>query len=110
MSTTSQIPRSSWAQGASQGPASAVHKGTRAAGRRPRPHLEPAPKTKQSVLIGHLCRKRGATIAELQIVTGWQAHSVRGALSGTLRKKLGLAVTSEKVEGRGRVYRIAQGA
>ena len=65
--------------------------------------------TKQSALIGRLSRKSGATIAELQTVTGWQAHSVRGALSGTLRKKLGLAVTSEKVEGRGRVYRIAQG-
>ena len=39
--------------------------------------------------------------------TGWQPHSVRGAISGALKKKLGLAVTSEKVEGRGRVYRIA---
>jgi hypothetical protein len=39
--------------------------------------------------------------------TGWQAHSVRGVLSGTLRKKLGLAVSSS-AEGNGRVYRIAQ--
>jgi Protein of unknown function (DUF3489) len=39
--------------------------------------------------------------------TGWQPHSVRGAISGALKKKLGLAVASDKVEGRGRVYRIA---
>ncbi len=41
--------------------------------------------------------------------TGWQAHSVRGAISGALKKKLGLSVTSETVEGRGRVYRISGG-
>ena len=63
--------------------------------------------TKQSALISHLRRRGGATIAELQRVTGWQAHSVRGAISGTLKKKLGLAVASEVVEGRGRVYRVA---
>jgi hypothetical protein len=50
---------------------------------------------------------KGATIAEIIDATGWQAHTVRGALSGALKKKLGLNVTSEKVEGRGRVYRIA---
>jgi hypothetical protein len=38
--------------------------------------------------------------------TGWQAHSVRGAISGALKKKLKLKVASEVVEGRGRVYRI----
>jgi len=36
------------------------------------------------------------------------AHTVRGAISGALRKKLGLTVTAEKVDGRGRVYRIEQ--
>ena len=41
--------------------------------------------------------------------TGWQPHSVRGTISGTLKKKLGHAVASEPVEGRGRVYRIAAG-
>ena len=39
---------------------------------------------------------------------GWQNHSVRGFLSGTVKKKLGLEVTSAQVEGRGRVYRIAR--
>jgi len=63
--------------------------------------------TKQALLVGLLQRKEGATTAEAVKATGWQPHSVRGAISGTLKKKLGLAVISDKVEGRGRVYRIA---
>ncbi len=63
--------------------------------------------TKQAILIELLKRPKGATIAEMATKTGWQAHSVRGAMSGTLKKKLGLAVTSESIEGRGRIYRIA---
>ena len=62
--------------------------------------------TKQAVLIELLKRKTGATIADLVKATGWQPHSVRGAISGTLKKKLGLKVTSEPNEKRGRVYRI----
>ncbi len=65
------------------------------------------PGTKQALLIDLLKRKKGATIDEAVAATGWQAHSVRGAISGALKKKLGLAVTSEKVGDRGRVYRIA---
>ena len=38
--------------------------------------------------------------------TGWQSHTVRGALAGALEKKLGLTIASEKVGGRGRVYTI----
>ena len=64
--------------------------------------------TKQSVLIELLSRRNGATIAEAVKATGWQPHSVRGAISGTLKKKLGLAVTSDKIEGRGRVYRTSR--
>ncbi len=63
--------------------------------------------TKQALLIDLLKRKKGATIEEVVEATGWQAHSVRGAISGALKKKLGLAVTSEKAQARGRVYRIA---
>ena len=48
----------------------------------------------------------GATIDEIVEATGWQAHTVRGAMSGALKKKLGLTITSEKVDGRGRVYAI----
>ncbi|MDZ7686779.1 MAG: DUF3489 domain-containing protein, partial [Gammaproteobacteria bacterium] len=39
----------------------------------------------------------------------WQPHTARGAMSGALKKKLGLTITSEKVEGRGRTYKIAEG-
>lgn len=63
--------------------------------------------TKQALLIDLLRRERGATLAEAVAATGWQAHSVRGAISGALKKRLGLTVTSEQVEGRGRVYQIA---
>lgn len=63
--------------------------------------------TKQALLIDLFKRKNGATIAEASKATGWQAHSVRGAISGSLKKKLGLKVTSETIEGRGRVYHVA---
>ena len=63
--------------------------------------------TKQASLIAMLRAPDGATIEEITAATGWQSHTVRGAIAGALKKKLGLDVTSEKVEGRGRVYRIA---
>ena len=50
----------------------------------------------------------GATIAEIAAAFGWQPHTVRGAIAGALKKKLGLDVTSEKVDGRGRVYRLSR--
>jgi hypothetical protein len=53
-----------------------------------------------------LKRAEGATLAEIVEATGWQRHTVRGALAGALKKRLGLTIISEKVEGRGRVYRI----
>ncbi len=63
--------------------------------------------TKQALLIDLLKRKKGATIEESVEATGWQPHSVRGAISGTLKKKLGRAVTSEKPDDGPRRYRIA---
>jgi hypothetical protein len=63
--------------------------------------------TKLSQLVELLQRKTGATIEEAAKATGWQHHSVRGAISGALKKKLALVVTSSTVEGRGRVYRVA---
>ncbi len=63
--------------------------------------------TKQAQLIAMLTRSDGATITQIVEATGWQPHTVRGALAGALKKRLGLAVASEKVEGRGRVYRTA---
>lgn len=75
--------------------------------------LEAAPKartpragTKQAMLIAMLRAPGGATIEEIMAATGWQSHTVRGAMAGALKKKLGLEVTSEKVEGRGRVYKL----
>jgi len=62
--------------------------------------------TKQATLITMLRAPDGATIEEIMAATGWQSHTVRGAMSGALKKKLGLEVNSEKVENRGRVYRI----
>ncbi len=79
-------------------------------GSKPNGRTSPAavrPGTKQALLIDLLKRKKGATIEEIVEAMGWQPHSVRGAISGALKKKLGLAVTFERVEDRGRVYRIA---
>ena len=80
---------------------------------RAKPDAKPSskrPASKQAIIVDLLKRNNGATIDELTAATGWQAHSVRGAISGTLKKKLGLAVSSETLDGRGRVYRIAAGA
>ena len=63
--------------------------------------------TKQAQLIAMLERPEGATIEQMVEATGWQPHTVRGAFAGALKKRLGLTVSSEKVEGRGRVYKIA---
>jgi hypothetical protein len=60
---------------------------------------------KLGTVIAMLRRPRGASIAELSKATGWQAHSVRAAISATIKKKLGLDVQSEKV-GDVRRYRV----
>jgi hypothetical protein len=73
--------------------------------RAPRP---PHQDTKQARLIAMLRAPEGATIAEIVEATGWQPHTIRGAMAGALKKKLGLSVTSEKIDGRGRVYHIEQ--
>ena len=65
-----------------------------------------APVTKQVRIIVLLRRPIGATIADMMEVTGWLPHSVRGALSGVPRRKLGLVVQSEAEAERGRVYRL----
>ena len=64
--------------------------------------------TKQAVLTALLSRSEGASVPEMAAKAGWQHHSVRGFLSGTVKKKLGLSLTSETLAGRGRVYRIAK--
>ena len=56
--------------------------------------------TKEAQLIAMLRRPEGATIAQVIETMGWQAHTVRGAISGALKKKRGLEVTSQKNESR----------
>jgi hypothetical protein len=63
--------------------------------------------SKLDILIQLMQSKSGASIDQLVKATGWQAHSVRGAISGALKKKLGLKVVSERVD-EVRVYRIAK--
>ena len=80
----------------------------------PTPQSTDAPKpvavragTKQAQIITLLQRPEGASIGEIVEVTGWAPHSARGMISGGLKKKLGLAITSAKEQGRGTVHRIA---
>jgi len=63
--------------------------------------------TKQEALIAMLRAPEGATIEQIMTATNWASHTIRGAMSGALKKKLGLTITSEKVEGRGRVYKLS---
>ncbi len=57
------------------------------------------------MLVALLQRPEGASVGEMMAATGWQAHSVRGAMSGALKKGLGLTIESAPNEA-GRVYRI----
>ena len=63
--------------------------------------------TKLAQLEALLRRPEGATLDQISASIGWQAHSVRGAMSGTLKKRQGLAISSDKEEDGQRVYRIA---
>ena len=62
--------------------------------------------SKKSVVIELLRRPEGATLADIMTATGWQAHSVRGFLSGALGKKMGLTVESIKTPDGARSYRL----
>jgi hypothetical protein len=70
----------------------------------------PRANTKQAQMIDMLKQPEGATIDAMASELGWQKHTVRGAMAGALKKRLGIEIASETVEGRGRVYRIAQEA
>jgi uncharacterized protein DUF3489 len=67
---------------------------------------QPRSGTKQELLIAMLRRPEGTTVAEVVAAMGWQPHTVRGAIAGALKKKLRLQISSETVDGRGRVYRV----
>lgn len=76
--------------------------------REPKPEEANKAKLKQqsktSLVLGMLQRTEGATIAQLVIATGWLPHTTRAALTGL--KKKGHAVSSDKVEGQTRIYRV----
>jgi len=80
--------------------------GMQAIGVTPQPKPATREGTKQAVLINLLKRPEGATLPQMTEATGWQVHTVRGAMAGALKKKLGLEITSEKQIGTDRVYRI----
>ena len=62
--------------------------------------------SKKSIILGLLRRKDGATLAEIVEATDWQNHSIRGFISGTLGKRMGLPVESSKNTAGERVYRL----
>jgi hypothetical protein len=64
------------------------------------------PASKQAQVVALLRRPTGATLDDLVAATGWQRHTVRGVLAGTLKKKLGFTIRSEKSAAGTRVYRI----
>ena len=63
--------------------------------------------SKQAEVVRMLQRPEGATVRQICDATGWQAHTVRGAFAGAIKKKLGLALVSEKQPGGERIYRVA---
>ena len=69
---------------------------------------EPRADSKKAIILDLLRRPEGATMAEIAKATGWKAHSIRGLISGTLAKKMGLTVESTKNEAGERTYKIAK--
>ena len=74
--------------------------------RHPKTSVRARAGSKKDKVLALLKRRQGATLKELMKATGWQAHSVRGFLSGTIAKKMGLTVRSEKRDDGERVYSI----
>jgi Protein of unknown function (DUF3489) len=64
--------------------------------------------SKKSEVIDLMRRSQGATLAEIMELTGWQAHTVRGFVSGTLIKKLSLKIESFRSDEKERTYRVSK--
>ncbi len=67
-------------------------------------------RTKKQIALSLLERPKGASISEMQGAMGWQAHSVRGFLAGTIRKMPGVTLASNKIGTGPRRYRIGAAA
>jgi hypothetical protein len=65
------------------------------------------PKTKLAQLEAMLRRPNGATVEQISKSLAWQAHTVRGVMSGTLKKKQGLTITNQRTDDGRRLYRIS---
>jgi hypothetical protein len=72
-----------------------------------KPTADEPKQSKQQIMIDLLKREEGATLHQLSAATGWQKHSVHGAMAGVLKKKLGLTIASDKNRDGERIYRIA---
>jgi hypothetical protein len=81
---------------------------TKRGGKRPQKAATTRQGTKSAAIMALLEKPKGASLAELTEATGWQAHSVRGFLSGAIGKKMGLQVRSTKLEDGTRVYAITR--
>jgi hypothetical protein len=68
----------------------------------------PRAESKGAKILALIRRPKGATLAELAKLTGWQNHSIRGFLSGAVSKKMGLTVESARREDGERVYSISK--
>ena len=119
MTKSAKSRRASESRGAKPKPtsakATAARKSTRRAVRRNKSTstqiAEPAkPKhgSKQANVIAMLRLPAGASISAMMNATGWQQHSVRGFLAGVVRKKMRLKLTSQKLDGGQRIYRIVE--
>jgi hypothetical protein len=80
-------------------------RGKKAAKRARFKHGAARAKSKIAKVVAMLQRPEGVTLTEIMVATGWQAHTVRGAIAGTLKKRLGYVVVSEKIDGI-RTYRV----
>jgi hypothetical protein len=74
---------------------------------RPSKAVKAGPATKTTKVLTLLRRAGGASMNELQKATDWQAHSVRGFISGTLKKKMGMDIVSTKQDNGERVYLVS---
>ena len=71
---------------------------------------KPRANTKQALMINMLRHPEGATVEQIAAVTGWQNHTVRGAIAGALKKKLGLTITTERIRSVGPNEKCTRGS